>query len=418
MSKHLITPLLTAALLLPAGASASDLDACLTSQPLPRVTRALSPDGEPTYVLVVETEDGEPRALIPLAPIETPLPQVFELAAAGTAGEDVWELTAESAPARICPPVGVAQSRIDGEEAVIIAAGLNYAAHADEAGGGDVFLFPKPASPTSPYGVVAPPAGVTLLDWEVELGLVLLEDVPLDALPDTPALRERGAYFVTNDVSDREAIIREASVSGLGTGFVKAKGQPGFLPMGPWMVRGRELFAALERCGGKGLGLRLDVDEGGGPDRRQEATTELMILEPAVLLARIAAQVAEGGPRTPMARRLNGGERYDLLALPSADGGHHLPAGTILLTGTPEGVALRAPSIFPLVLRSLVNLRGPLEQARVEEVARATRGEPGGYLQAGDLVHGAIDGLGTQRFRILPAGSPQPADPCLLGGSS
>lgn len=394
-------------------ASASELDRCLAEQGLPRVARALGPDGQPAWTLVVADAEGEPRALAPLAPIDTPLASVFDLAAgrAGVAGE-VWELSPEESHARTCPPVGVSQASLDGERAVIVAAGLNYAAHAEEAGGGDVMLFPKPASPTSPYGVVAPPAGVTLLDWEVELGLVLLGDIALDALPDVATLRAKAAYFVTNDVSDREPIIREVSLSGPGTGFVKAKGQPGFLPMGPWMVRGSELFAAASACGAPGLGLRLDVDEGRGPSRRQEATTDRMILPPRELLARLAGQVARDGPRTPMTRIVGDEERHDLLALPSEGGGHRLPAGTILVTGTPEGVALRRPSIPGLVLRGLLRLRGPIEQARVEEVARAARGEPGGYLQAGDVVQGAIDGLGTQRFQILPAGSPQPGDPC------
>jgi len=394
-------------------AHASELDRCLAAQGLPRVARALGPDGAPTYALVTAEEDGEPRALSPLAPIDTPLAEVFDLAAsrAGVTGE-VWELTKDEARSRICPPVGVAQADLDEDRAVIVAAGLNYAAHAEEAGGGDVFVFPKPSSPTSPYLGVAPPAGVTLLDWEIELGLVLLQDVRLDALPDDEGLLSRAAFFVANDVSDREPIIREKSLTGPSTGFVTAKGQPGFLPLGPWMVRGTELGAALFACGAEGMGLRLDVDEGGGPTRRQEATTERMILGPPELIARIASQVAETGPTTPMPRILNGEPRHDPLVLPAEGSGHHWPAGTIVLTGTPGGVALQAPDVLPVLLRGLLRLRGPLQQFLVEESERAARGEPGGYLEAGDVVHVTIDGLGTQRFPILPAGSPQPADPC------
>jgi 2-keto-4-pentenoate hydratase/2-oxohepta-3-ene-1,7-dioic acid hydratase in catechol pathway len=392
---------------------ASELDRCLAAQGLPRVARALGPDGAPAYALVAAEEGGEPRALSPLAPLDTPLAEVFDLAASRTGGAgEVWELARDQARSRLCPPVGVAQADLDADRAVIVAAGLNYAAHAEEAGGGEVFVFPKPSSPTSPYLGVAPPTGVTLLDWEVELGLVLLEDVRLDALPDGEGLLSRAAFFVANDISDREPIIREKALTGPGTGFVRAKGQPGFLPLGPWMVRGTELGAALFACGAEGMGLRLDVDEGAGPTRRQEATTERMILEPSELIARIASQVAESGPATTMPRMLNGEPRNDPLALAAAGGGHHWPAGTIVLTGTPDGVALQAPDALPVLLRGLLRLRGPLEQFRVEEVERAARGEPGGYLEAGDVVWATIDGLGTQRFPILPAGSPQPADPC------
>jgi hypothetical protein len=137
-----------------------------------------------------------------------------------------------------------------------------------------------------------------------------------------------------------------------------------------------------------------------------------MILQPPELIARIASQVAETGPSTPMPRILNGELRHDPLVLPAEGGGHHWPAGTIVLTGTPEGVALQAPDVLPVLLRGLLRLRGPLQQFRLEEVERAARGEPGGYLEAGDVVRATIDGLGTQRFPILPFGSPQPADPC------
>ena len=43
---------------------------------------------------------------------------------------------------------------------------------------------------------------------------------------------QKSAFFVANDVTDREAIIRHAAISGPGDGFVEAKGQPGFLPAG------------------------------------------------------------------------------------------------------------------------------------------------------------------------------------------
>ena len=159
-----------------------------------------------------------------------------------------------------------------------------------------MFLFPKPAAPTRPYARVHAPAGVTLLDYEVELAFVLLEDVdPFDP-PSREALLAKSAFFLSNDVSDREAIVR--NVSGPGTGFVEGKGQPGFMPAGPWMVRGTELFSAVEACGADGLGLRLSVDDEAEP--RQSASTARMILAPHELVARIGTWITEHGRRTPM----------------------------------------------------------------------------------------------------------------------
>jgi 2-keto-4-pentenoate hydratase/2-oxohepta-3-ene-1,7-dioic acid hydratase in catechol pathway len=304
--------------------------------------------------------------------------------------------------------VALPQAAIEGESRVVVAAGLNYAEHAEEAGGGDVFVFPKPSAPTGAYATVHAPAGIVLLDYEIELAFVLLDAVdPLDP-PQVDALLAATAFFVSNDVSDREAIIRNAELSGPGTGFVTGKGQPGFLPAGPWMVRGTELFAALESCGADGLGLELWVDEGEGPGARQSATTALMILDPRALIARIGEQIRDTGIRTPMPTPDNGGERFYPLAI-DADA-PRIPAGSVLLTGTPGGVALKAPSIVGVTLRGIANFRSPLKQFLAEETARIDRG--GSYLKAGDRVVARIDGLGTQRFAIGVAGADAPPDPC------
>src|SRR5262249_49169237 len=164
----------------------------------------------------------------------------------------------------------------------------------------------KPVQPTAPYGAVSPPPGVTLLDYEAELGLVLLGDVALDALPSWDALLAHSAFFIANDVTDREPIIQHATLTGPGTGFVEAKGGPGFLPLGPWIVRGRELFNAVAACGGRGLPIRLEVDAGEGFEVRQDANTELWLLDPVALLARVAEQVRRRGLRSEMPAERNG----------------------------------------------------------------------------------------------------------------
>jgi 2-keto-4-pentenoate hydratase/2-oxohepta-3-ene-1,7-dioic acid hydratase in catechol pathway len=393
--------------------SASELDRCLESRALPRVARVTDAEGAATWVRVTSQRDGLPTSVSPLAPGEASLAEALDLAAAAPAPDaPTWPLDERALRERVCAPFPLAQADIDAERRVVVAAGLNYAAHAEEAGGGDVFVFPKPVAPGAPYGRVAAPAGVALLDYEVELGLVLLRDIALDASPRRGDLLASSAFFVANDVTDREPIIVHKAFSGPGTGFVDAKGQPGFMPVGPWLVRGTELFAALDACGADGLGLRLEVDEGMGFAVRQHASSAAMILDPPAFLARVGEQVSREGVRTPMPLRRSEPWRYYPMALEGEGGRFVLPAGSVVLTGTPDGIALRAPGAFGVIARGLLHLRGPFEQARREELARAAAGLPGGYLEPGDRVRARIDGLGAQLFQIAEAGSPRAADPC------
>lgn len=419
-----ISAVLMASALFPAIAAAGEpssggaLDRCLDARGLVRLTRALGPDGAPVWARVVAHDDGIPTRVAPIeVPAATPgapdLSAVFGHAAALPADAPTWSIAPPERGDRVCAPLDLPQRDLDAGTRVVASAGLNFAAHAEESGGGDVFVFPKPVQPGAPYGDVATPLGVTLLDYEVELAFVLLSDVDLRALPTRAELLARSAFFVANDVTDREPILRNATLSGPGTGFVEGKGQPGFFPAGPWLVRGTELFDAVAACGASSLRLTLDVDEGDGFRARQDATTESMILDPLELLERIAAEVREHGARSPMPVRRAEGVRDYPLVVEGPDGALGLPAGSVVLLGTPEGVAFRAPSPVGVVTRGLVNLRGPLEQLLHEEQARAAAGGRGGYLEPGDRVRAHIDGLGTQIIRIAEPGAvPPPPDPC------
>jgi 2-keto-4-pentenoate hydratase/2-oxohepta-3-ene-1,7-dioic acid hydratase in catechol pathway len=177
------------------------------------------------------------------------------------------------------------------------------------------------------------------------------------------------------------------------------------------MVRGSELFAALARCGETGLGIRLDVDEGEGFRPRQDATTAAMILDPVELLAKIAEVVGSDGLHTAMPVKRAGRTVYYPLAVDSQ--GPRLPAGSVVLTGTPEGIALQAPSnALAVTARGLLHKRSPIEQFVLEERERATGAEPGGYLRPGQRVRAAVDGLGAQVVRIADAGATALPDPC------
>ena len=97
--------------------------------------------------------------------------------------------------------------------------------------------------------------------------------------------------------------------------------------------------------------------------------------------------------------------RYYPIAVAGPNGRLTLPAGSIVLTGTPDGVALKAPDPLGALARGALNLRGPFEQFRQEELERVASGEAGGYLAVGDRVRARIDGLGAQIFRIVDATS-------------
>lgn len=383
--------------------ASSKLDACLDEQGLVRVARVLNAADQIVYARVLEAVHGHISRAVAIAEQDTPLAEVFVRAA--TQEGSAFPVSDD----RVCAVVDLPQVDLDNESRVVVSTGLNYAAHAEEAGGGEVFLFPKPAAPTSGYTRVAARDGVLLFDYEVELAFVLLEDIDLTAPPSRDDFLAGSAFFLSNDLSDREEIIKHAAFSGPGTGFVEAKGQPGFFPAGPWMVRGTDLFAAVEACGGGGLGLRLAVQSGGRTEMRQSASTALMIVKPWELIGYLAEWIKEYGRRTPMPFVRDGEERF----YPFAIGDAHpiLPAGSIIQTGTPEGVALTAPRPLGLTLRALLRLRSPFQQFLLEERARV---EAGGtrYLTSGDEVLAEIDGLGAQHFEIAEAGSPLEPDAC------
>jgi 2-keto-4-pentenoate hydratase/2-oxohepta-3-ene-1,7-dioic acid hydratase in catechol pathway len=84
------------------------------------------------------------------------------------------------------------------------------------------------------------------------------------------------------------------------------------------------------------------------------------------------------------------------------DGRAILPAGSLLLTGTPGGTAIRSPHArdqVALVLRSLRHLRWPSEQYRRHLVEHR---HAFGFLSPGDRVSGWITGLGRQDWRVGP----------------
>ncbi|GAA1802279.1 fumarylacetoacetate hydrolase family protein [Agromyces neolithicus] len=204
--------------------------------------------------------------------------------------------------------------------------GMNYAAHAAESGSEPptrlVMFMKSPNAVVGPYDDVAIPRNSTKTDWEVELGVVIgVRASYLDSPADAAA--HIAGYVVANDLSERDWQIAES-----GGQWSKGKSAPGFCPTGPWLVTGDEVDAG---------DLRLRSFVNGEP--RQDSRTSDLIFDIETIIWQLSQVLA-------------------------------LEPGDLVLTGTPEGVALSGR--FP-------------------------------YLAPGDVVELEIDGLGRQRQQYLPA---------------
>ncbi|OSC24478.1 fumarylacetoacetase [Mycobacterium vulneris] len=239
----------------------------------------------------------------------------------------------------------------------VIAQMTNFESHVKDAGMDPssvplTFFRKASASINGPFDDIVKPAHVKLLDYEVEIGLVIGRTVPVGTSISDANLGELIAgLVVTNDVSARDVQLPQ-------TQFYEAKSYPTFTPVGPELV----LLSAdeLKRFGD--LRLRLSVNG----DERQNA-----LVDPDMLYR-------------------------PLQALQSLTQFQELAPGDLVLTGTPAGTALSAP---PKPLQIIGNLLPPNLKWKVFFSRQADNTN---YLQDGDIVEasigtddGAID-LGTQ----------------------
>lgn len=243
-----------------------------------------------------------------------------------------------------------------------ICQGVNYRSHVAESGlrlADFPFntLFTKaPSCITAADAPVVRPRHVQLLDYEIELGLVLRRDLPADTQVDPDDL---GAWLagvtIVNDLSARDVQLPQGQ-------FYKGKSYRGFGPVGPGLV----LLTRDEWARWPELHLRLTVN--GQP--RQDAYCREMIHAPAATLSELAAL-------------------------------HDVHAGDLIATGTPAGCAARAPGKLAMfLLRHLVS-----DATKWRLFIRKNLANPA-YLRPGDRLSlsirsddGAID-LGEQTTLI------------------
>lgn len=207
----------------------------------------------------------------------------------------------------------------------IICIGMNYAAHAAESGSEPptvpIVFLKTPNTMGGPHDAVAIPRRSRKTDWEVELAVVIgKRALYLNSVNESQ--EHLAGYLVANDLSEREF---QLEISG--GQWSKGKSAPGFSPLGPWLVTPDEVDST---------NLRLRSWVNGEP--RQDSNTADLIFDVNYIVWHLSQYMA-------------------------------LEPGDVIMTGTPEGVALSGR--FP-------------------------------YLKPGDVVEVQIEGLGRQRQLFLP----------------
>lgn len=210
----------------------------------------------------------------------------------------------------------------------VVCIGMNYAAHAAESGSEPpkqpVIFLKHPNTVVGPDDDVPLPAHAEKMDWEVELAIVIGKPAWNLASREEAVACVAGAT-VADDLSERTW---QLEISG--GQWSKGKCAPNSTPLGPVLVTSDEVDFG---------DLRLRSRVNGEP--RQDSSTADLIFDVATVVQDLS--------------------RY-----------MRLDPGDLVLTGTPEGVALSGR--FP-------------------------------YLVDGDTVEIEIDGLGAQRHRMVAEGT-------------
>lgn len=208
----------------------------------------------------------------------------------------------------------------------IVCVGMNYAAHAAESNAEPpevpIIFFKHPNTLAGPTDPIQIPRASKHTDWEVELGIVIGKKTSY--LASREAAEEHIAgYVLANDVSERAFQLEES-----GGQWSKGKCCPGFTPVGPYLVTPDEVDP-------QNLPLRSWVNG----QTRQNSNTSDMIFDPLYIIYHLSQYMA-------------------------------LEPGDLVLTGTPEGVAISGR--FP-------------------------------YLAEGDIVEMEIPILGRMRQHVVGA---------------
>jgi 2-keto-4-pentenoate hydratase/2-oxohepta-3-ene-1,7-dioic acid hydratase in catechol pathway len=202
--------------------------------------------------------------------------------------------------------------------------------------------------------IVRPPH-VRLLDYEVELGVVIGKPIAEPVTVTADNLAEYvGAFVVANDVSARDVQLPQGQ-------WYKGKSYRTFCPVGPYLC----VPEPDEVARWKDLRLTLSVNG----QLRQNSLAGDMVFKPADTLSEFSQL-----------------ERFQV--------------GDVILTGTPGGVALQPPKA---IAQKIVGL---LPEDKKWQLFVSNQARSSAYLKAGDQVvasiradDGALD-LGTQHNTV------------------
>jgi 2-keto-4-pentenoate hydratase/2-oxohepta-3-ene-1,7-dioic acid hydratase in catechol pathway len=189
---------------------------------------------------------------------------------------------------------------------VVVCIGLNYAAHAAEAGSQrperPIMFYKAPNTVVGPDDDIIQPRGSTRLDWEIELAVVIGRRARYLADVDE-ARRCIAGYCISNDVSERDFQLDHS-----GGQWSKGKSCETFNPLGPWLVTPDEIDNP------QSLAMRTRVNG----EIRQDSSTKDMIFGVLELVRHLSQYCV-------------------------------LEPGDLINTGTPEGVAVsgRFPYLRP-----------------------------------------------------------------------
>ncbi len=198
-------------------------------------------------------------------------------------------------------PVAVARWLPPVEPPNIFAIGRNYQKHAAERGAevpAAPLVFQKPTTSLIASGdaIQIPASAPQQVDFEAELAIVI--GTAARRVAERDALRYVLGFTCANDVTARDCQQSDKQ-------WTRAKGFDTFCPLGPWIVTADELQPAALRISSRLNGTAM-----------QDASTAEMIFSCAALIGYLSHQ-------------------FTLLP------------GTLILTGTPEGIgAARTPPIF------------------------------------------------------------------------
>jgi 2-keto-4-pentenoate hydratase/2-oxohepta-3-ene-1,7-dioic acid hydratase in catechol pathway len=278
---------------------------------------------------------------------------------ASTVGELIVAMPAAGAPRgehRVIPASWLLSPITS--DTTIFCQGLNYQEHAAESNHTkrkNNLIFAKASSSLSgPFDDIVRPQEVQLLDYEVELGLVMRRDLGADDVITEDNLGSAIAgVILCNDVSARDTMFGESFLQ-----WFRGKSYRTFCPVGPvlTLLDPDEVESFLST-----LEIRLWLNG----DLRQHGRYDQLIFPPAETLSHIASTM-------------------------------DLRRGDLLMTGTPGGVIAHAtPQVVQILKENLFSDDVRREQLRAELTSHQTFLRPGDVVKAtltrGDTTFGALE---------------------------